>query len=195
LDLRAPPAGLAVGLGSLWVATSGAPGENALLRYDTAGRFLRRTPLPHSVYAIAAGSGAVWIAEHDVPRVLRVDPDTGKTEVWSRLLAAASALSLSGGHLWATMSGAGLITRISPRERGGQTTSVGHRPAQALIAGGRLFVSSNTDHTVVVMDPRTLAVEGKPLRVGLNPYALAADDRNVWVTGTGESDITRIAYR
>jgi DNA-binding beta-propeller fold protein YncE len=195
LDLRAPPAGLAVGLGSLWVATSGAPGENALVRYDETGRFLRRTPLPHSVYAVAAGSGAVWVAEHDVPQVLRVDPATGKTKVWTRLLAPASALSSSGGYIWATMSGAGLITRISPRPCGCPTTAVGHRPVQALVAGGRLFVSSNTDHTVVVMDPRTLTVEGQPLRVGVNPYALAADERNVWVTGTGENDITRIAYR
>jgi DNA-binding beta-propeller fold protein YncE len=195
VDLDAPPAGLAVGLGSLWVATSGSPKQNALLRYDETGRFLRRTPLPHSVYAVAAGSGAVWVAEHDIPQVLRVDPRTGKTAVWMRMLAPASALSYSGGYVWATMSGASLIARLSPRRCGCPTTAVGHRPMQALVAGGRLFVSSNTDHTVVVMDPRKLTVEGKPLRVGVNPYALAADARHVWVTGAGEDDVTEIAYR
>jgi hypothetical protein len=33
------------------------------------------------------------------------------------------------------------------------------------------------------------------LPVALNPYALAADDQAVWVTGLGNSTVSRIAYR
>jgi streptogramin lyase len=192
LDLSAPPVGLAVEPGSLWVATSGA--ENALVHYDEAGRRLRRIALPHSVNAVAAAAGAVWVAEHQAADVLRVDPRTGKRTRWTTLLAPASALSFSGGYVWATISGADSIKKISPRQRGGPTTAVGHRPVQALVAGGRLFVSSNTDHTVWVMDPRTFAVQGRP-HVGVNPYALAADAGNVWVTCTGDDTVARIAYR
>ena len=63
------------------------------------------------------------------------------------------------------------------------------------MAGGRLYVTSNADHTVLTMNPRTVDQEGRPLRVSHNPYAITADARDLWVTGLGENTLTEIAYR
>jgi DNA-binding beta-propeller fold protein YncE len=191
-----PPWRLAAGLGSLWVATSSTvPAVDQLVRYDAAGLELGRTPMPRGAGAVTTGSGAVWVAERDVPDVLRLDPHTGRTVVWAKLLAPASALYYGGGYVWATLGSADSIARIDPRRRDGVvTTAAGHRPSQAVLAGERLFVASTTDHTVLVIDPRTALVVGAPLHVALNPSAITADRRAVWVTGAGENTITRIAY-
>ena len=62
------------------------------------------------------------------------------------------------------------------------------RPQPGAVAcsrAGHLFVASRNDNTVVVLDPKTLKPVGEPIEVGFNPYALAADERSVWVTGAG----------
>ena len=74
------------------------------------------------------------------------------------------------------------------------TSLAGHRPAQMVAAGGHLFVASTTDHTVLVFDPRSAKQVRAPLEVENNPYAMAAGDGAVWVTGI-EGTVTRIVYR
>jgi hypothetical protein len=188
---------LAVGFGSVWVATTArSPGAKQLIRYDERGRELVRRHMRHGVMALATGSGALWVAERDLPRILKIDPETGREQVWARLLAPATGLHYGGGYLWATITGANSISRINPRRRVPPVTSAaGNRPIQSVVAGGRLFVTSNTDHNVLIFDPGSVRLQGEPVQVGSNPYALAADGRAVWVTGVADSTLTRIAYR
>ena len=47
----------------------------------------------------------------------------------------------------------------------------------------------------MVLDPDTLLEAMPPIRVGLNPYAMVADEHSVWVTLLGENMVTRIHYR
>ncbi len=197
LDPGGPPARLAVGLGSLWVGTrSSVPGEDVLVRYSLDGRELRRIPMPGGVDAVTTGAGAVWVAQLGDPVILRVEPSTGKTVVWLTLNAQATALSYGGGHLWASLNSADSISRIKTDRLGSSlTTAVGHRPTQAIMAGDRVFLGNTTDHTVDVLDPRTTLPTQPPLRVGFGPYAIAAGEGAVWVTGIGENTVTRIEYR
>ena len=74
------------------------------------------------------------------------------------------------------------------------TTAVAQGPAQLAVAGGRVFVASNTDHTVVVLNPKTVRRSGKPLQVPLNPYGVVAGAGHVWVTGLGKNTVTRLDY-
>ena len=186
------PLRVAVGLGSVWVGTQ----SGAVVRYDDAGNQLDRWPVPHGVAALAVGTDAVWIAEREVPRVLRLDPRTGESEVWASLVGQASALYFGAGYVWASLTATDNVVRIDPRRRNRfVTTAAGHRPAQIVVAGGRVFVASTTDHTVVPINPRTALLDGDPLRVDHNPYAIAADGRAVWVTGLSEDTLTRIDYR
>ena len=75
------------------------------------------------------------------------------------------------------------------------TTAVPRDPVGLAVAGGHVFVASNTRHRVAVLDPARLR---RPplaeLRVPLNPYAVAAGAGRVWVTGMARDTLTRIAY-
>ena len=55
-------------------------------------------------------------------------------------------------------------------------------------------MANNTGHTVVVIDPEALEPVGDPLAVPLNPWAVAAGAGHVWVSGLGDSTLTRIDY-
>jgi DNA-binding beta-propeller fold protein YncE len=99
------------------------------------------------------------------------------------------------GALWVTMQEEDAVAKIDVRTGNAVTASAGRAPAQAVVAGGRVFVASRNDHTVVTLDPTTLRLVGRPIDVGLNPYAMAADRRSVWVTGLADNTLTRIDYR
>ena len=96
-----------------------------------------------------------------------------------------------GGNLWVTYEGEDAIAR-SASATGAATGSAGNGPAQLAYARGRVYVASRNDQAVITLDPRTLAPVGQPVRVGLNPFAIVADGRTVWVTGLGDNTLTRI---
>ena len=58
-----------------------------------------------------------------------------------------------------------------------------------------MYVASRNTNAVLVLDPKTLEPTQDPIGVGLNPYALVADDRSIWVTGLGDNTLTQIRYR
>jgi YVTN family beta-propeller protein len=73
--------------------------------------------------------------------------------------------------------------------------AAGQQPAQLATAGGRVYVASYLDHTVVVLDPETLHRVGRPVPVAFNPYAVAAGGGHVWVTNLGAGSLTRLDYQ
>ena len=77
-----------------------------------------------------------------------------------------------------------------------ETAFAGNGPRQvAVIAGDRVYVASRNDQAVNVLHARELRTIGEPIRVGVNPYAMAADQRHVWVTGLGDNTLARITDR
>ena len=73
-------------------------------------------------------------------------------------------------------------------------TGIGVEPAELALAGGRVFVAGNTDHSVVVLDVDSGRPVGAPIPVGLNPTAVTVGAGHVWVAGMGDNSLTRIAY-
>jgi sugar lactone lactonase YvrE len=196
--LRTPlrPVALAAGAEDLWVggraATAG--GADALMHYDRRDHLVRRIPVSHGVASIALGGGALWASEVRHARVLRVDLRTGRVRAWAPLDASAVALAYSDGYLWATERAFNAVARIDTRKPGSLvTTAAGHSPAGVAITGGRVFVASTTDHTVIVIDhPRAARLSGRPLNVAVDPYAITAGFGHVWVTGQGDNTVTRL---
>ena len=158
----APPTRVAVGFGSLWVAVSPPAGADLLLRYDLDDRERHRTPIPHGIVGLATGQDHVWVAETDVPNVLRIDPRSDAVEQWATLADAINDLSAGGGYLWATHERADSIARVNPVKRNARTTtSVGHRPLRTVAAGGRCMSPCNLDHVVAVVDPASMHKTGR----------------------------------
>ena len=111
---------------------------------------------------------------------MRFDPRTGALTSLGELAGRASALCYGGGYLWAThRARPTCIARVNPRRAANAVTDArpGTGPLQIVAAGGRLFVASNTDHSVLVVRSASRRSQvGQPLEVPHNPYAIAADD-------------------
>jgi hypothetical protein len=191
-----PPVRVVADRDGFWAIGRGPPPDSPdlLLHYDrAAGQFVRQVEFSSGISAITLGGGAVWLALTRTPRVVRLSPATGERR-GAVLTGTATSLTYGLGALWASVPAENAVARVDPERLQAVTTAVAQRPAQLAVAGGRVFVASNTDHTVVVLDPAKVRRSGPPLQVPLNPSGLVAGAGHVWVTGLGENTVTRLDY-
>jgi DNA-binding beta-propeller fold protein YncE len=189
-----PPILAAAGRSGLWVVGHGAGKDpDVLFHYDADGRPLGQTEITHDVTALTLGGGQAWVAVGGVPRLYRFGPSLRRHHAqW--LTAPATELAYGAGHVWASVPADDSVARYDPRDNLIVTSAAGRRPAGLAVAGGRVFVASHVDHAVVIVDPRTGKPLGEPLPVPPNPWAVAAGGGHVWVSGLGESSLTRLDY-
>ena len=166
-----------------------------MLRYDLKGTLIQRITVVEGVGGLVAGGDAIWVIKDRTNKLARLEPGATDLTDWASLPSSAGSLRYAGGYLWLTLDTEDAVARVAAENGNLRTATAGHSPAQTVLAGGHLFVSSRNDNTVVVLDPETLKAVGEPIEVGYNPYALAADERSVWVTGLGDNTLTRIDYR
>jgi hypothetical protein len=181
--------------GGAWVALHGPrrDGPDTVAHYDESGRLLRSVTIQPGVSSIALGGDALWVAALRVAKIVRIDPASGAKTNWARLVLAAYGLAYGGGYLWAGSPNDDAVYRVDPRVRDSAAwRSAGRRPEQLAYAAGRLFVASSNGQSLLVLDPRTLKPAHAPLPMPLDPFAVTADARHVWVTGIGENTVTRI---
>jgi outer membrane protein assembly factor BamB len=197
---RAPLSGRAIDIaadasGGAWVAVHGPrkDGPDTVVHYDGSGRAVRTVTIKPGVSSIALGGGALWVAAMRTAKIVRVDVASGARMNWARLVLAAYGLAYGGGYLWAGSPNDDVVYRIDPRVRDtAPSHSAGRRPEQLAYADGRLFVASSNNQSLLVLDPRTLKPAHAPLQMPLDPFAVTADARHVWVTGIGENTVTRV---
>jgi hypothetical protein len=192
-----PPVHLAAGPSGLWVAAHRGSFDE-LLHYDRGGsRLLARRPMPDGVGPIALGAGALWLTATAAPKLARLDLRSGVITPWVTLHARANSLRYAGGYLWASLRELDAIARVTTARRPPSMveSEAGRNPQQVAVAHGSVFVASYTDHRLVALDPSRLSRKGESVQVGFNPFAVAADERGVWVTGLGGNTVTRLAYR
>ena len=204
--------GIAAEAGRIWVTrpTSSGPGE--LIRIDprtnrVAGPPIKVGPGPGQVIY---GQGAVWVQNTSPASVVRVDPATGhvSTVIGTRALApgspVAGAIAVGYGSLWAASNG--FLTRVDPRT--GQVVASARIPRGVAVAigAGEVWVlayprsSSPTlfypiKHTAALweVDPKSNRIIGKPIRLdALQPIAVTATQRNVWVADYNRGTVTRL---
>jgi DNA-binding beta-propeller fold protein YncE len=197
LRIAAKPIRLAVAASGVWVGTDWRPGgAGQLLRYDRRTGALKQTIVVNEgVGGVIAAADAIWVIKSRSRKVARLKPGAGVLVDWATLPAPAQTMRYGAGSLWVTYEGEDAIARIAVRGGAMATASAGNGPAQVTVAGGRVFVASRNDQAVLMLDPVKLAPIGEPVRVGLNPYAMVADQHSVWVTGLGDNTLTRITYR
>ncbi len=192
-----PPVRVAAGRSGLWVVGRAASpaSPDLLLRYDAAGEqlVLPQVEFASGIGAITLGGDAVWVALVRRPRVLRLSLN-GETQLGAQMTAAASSLTYGAGYLWASIDADDAIARVDPASGLVVTTVAARHPGQIAFAGDRVFAASNTAHSGVVLDPKTVRPTGTPLNVPLNPYGVASGAGHVWVTGVGENTVTRLDY-
>jgi streptogramin lyase len=100
-------------------------------------------PTPHdSPVAIAAGFGAVWIADAGAGVVTKVDLSGQRPNVDIRAGARPNDVTLGLGAVWVSSLGAGAVTRIDPvSETVADTYHVGGRPSHLVVWGRYVWVA------------------------------------------------------
>jgi len=197
LPVPVKPILVAAGSSGLWVVGDGAGDEpDVLFRYGLHGALLNQTELVHDATALALGGGRAWVALEGEPRLYRLfsyGPDLRvRSQAW--LTGPGTEIAHGVARAWVSVPADDSVARYDPRDNGIQTNLAGRRPEGIAVAGGRIFVASNTEHTVVVLDPETGRPVGDPVPVPSNPWAVAAGEGHVWVSGLGDSTLTRIDY-
>jgi YVTN family beta-propeller protein len=187
------PRRLAVTPHGVWVA-NGSTG--AILRYDrNSGALLQTIPVPERVSGLIAGGDAIWVVKRANNKLARLEPGADRVRDWLNLSGDVRSIRFGRNALWIVIDGQNTLVRVDATNGRDRRGPAGQGPAQAIYAGGRVYVSSEEDNTVVVLDPKTLEPVVAPLPVGYNPGAMVADDRSVWVVGLSDDTLTEIRYR
>jgi hypothetical protein len=196
LPVPGTPTSLAVASSGIWVGVADDDGRATLLRYDRRSGTLRQSiAVREGIGGIVAAEGTVWVVKAATNKVTRMRAGADQLTDWASLPGAVGSMAYGDGALWLTMPAEDAVAKVEMRTGRSVVGSAGHGPARAVIAGGRVFVASRNDHTVVVLEPEALRPQGEPIAVGLNPSAMVTDGRTVWVAGLADNSLTRIDPR
>ena len=135
VPMPGPPRLLAVGEGALW-----AVGGRDL--WKVVGREIRtRIRLPIAPVAVAAGNKGVWIVDGRAPKLLRLDPRTGRVTKSIRVGRTPVAVAVGHRSVWTVNRGDGTVSKIDPaRNVVTSTVDVGSDPVDVVAGLGSVWV-------------------------------------------------------
>jgi hypothetical protein len=160
---------------------------------DLPLRVVKQIDLAQGAQSIAVGYGAAWVVNNKVDAVTRIDLETGaQTSV--PVGRNPRAIALGGGWVWVANRGSSTVTAIRRTSLETKTIRVGRFPQGLDVAGGSVWVAGYGDSTLTRIDVRTRRPIGKPLRMPLNPKAVAGSGHDVWVTSTSDGSVTHVRF-
>ncbi len=130
-------AGLVVADGAVWVLNAG---DRTVTHYDplTLEKRGGAIPVGEDPTAIAAGDGAIWVAERG--HVRRINPATGEITEF-RVGSRPVAVVVGGGAAWVVNAGDGTVSRVDTVTGGVRTIRVGDTPSGIAYADDFVWVS------------------------------------------------------
>ena len=190
-------AALAVGAHDVWAVGHAGPGRAAFVlamidpRRNQIVRTLRVGPQPA---AVAAGAGAVWVADSRTDSVDRVDAD-GR-HIVARIPVGAAPGHIAAGRdvVWVANLGDQTLTRIDPSTNRvvGAPVSLGKDIDDIALVGSTLWVAS-ADGTVVGLHAADGSIATPPVSTDPAPLELASSGRKVWVASAAASTVQRVS--
>src|SRR5262249_14977021 len=174
-------AGVAVRKGSVWTATGSFFSSPRVTRVDaTKDKIARTFATGRSPAAIAAGFGALWVADNFENTVSRLDPSGIVTT--TPVGHEPQAIAVGDGAVWVVDTGDNEVVRINPATRSPRATiPVGARPSAIAVGANAVWVANSRDGTVSRIDPAKNVVV-KTIHVGNSPAGIAFAAGSVWVT-------------
>jgi len=136
---------------------------------------------------VAAGAGAVWVANYRTGALLRVGPRTRKVR---RTVVGGAPFDVlvANGNVWTTGFGNGTLVEVNARTgRVARRIKVGGFPTGLLADGGAIWVGLGRTATEVLrVDPGSDAV--KRIDVGVEaPSHFVSTDAGIWVANDGDT--------
>jgi streptogramin lyase len=146
-----------------------------------------------SPVAVAAGSGAVWVANETRASVSRLDPATGRVLGGPIRVGAGPAAIAAGGGAVYVACGDDTIWRIDPATATATRGAVRiGDPAGIAYGEGGVWVTSASDGTLTRLDPDALAGAGTPIAVGAQPGDVVVGDGRAWVAGVRDGTVSSV---
>lgn len=183
---------VAFGAGAVW-----ATAPRLLVRIDpTRNVVVARIRLPEIASAAAVDGRYVWVLTNPIhtsptssaPGLLW-SVDTATNRVVGKPVPlfpmAQGRIAVAQGSLWVTNDNHGRfgrLYRIDPKSR--KIVSAVHipnDPSSIVLGDGSLWVGESDSGKVVRVDPKSGAIEGRPITVGGALLTLAADRDKIWV--------------
>jgi YVTN family beta-propeller protein len=175
---------LAVGGGSLWIATSGPGSGPVVERWRLHPLALQRTYRLRAFdygISVAFGYGAAWVAlGAPADAVLRIDARSGREK---RIAVGQfpTAVATGFGSVWVVQRDDDTVRRTNPVTGDTQRVlSMGSGPLDVAIGPKWVWVTNHCDGTVSRIDPATNHVV-KEIKLGFHPYRLAIGGGFAWV--------------
>jgi peptide/nickel transport system substrate-binding protein len=141
---------------------------------------------------VAAGTGAVWVANTDaIPgSVSRIDTKTRSVRQEITVGQGPSGIAVGGGAVWVANGLDGTVSRIDPgSNQVVKTIRVGAGPSAIGWGAGAVWVSNAIDGTVSRIDPSSWRVT-RTIPVAIGASALAVGFGRVWVASSSAGTVT-----
>jgi len=170
----------------------GIPGD-AVGAISPAGAGIRAVvPLGTSPSAIAAGDGAVWVADDNGGTVSRINPSTRAVVETVPVGSSPSGIAVGPGAVWVTNNNNETVARIDPAvDRVVQTIPVGNAPTGVAVGDGSVWVANSSDGTLTRIDATTGEVV-KTIAVGAGVSDVAVGAGAVWVSDEAGARVFRV---
>ena len=174
---------------TLWIADE----RNGLLRLDAQTGKSRGTPLKLGrPVAVAAGAGALWVADATNNAVVRVNPHTLKASKPIHAGDGVRSVTADDDGVWAVDQTGAALASIDPKtlkmtKRAGADSG---RPGQAAAAADGVWMAD--DDGATLFDVRTLAKRGRwKGDIGAGTF-VAADADSAWAVSSTRTSLYQL---
>jgi YVTN family beta-propeller protein len=168
------------------------PGDAVGAITPSAGAIRAVVPLGASPSAMAAGDGAVWVANDNAGTVSRIDPKTRAVVETIPVGSSPSGIAVGARAVWVTNNDNGTVSRIDPKvDRVVQRIPVGNAPTGVAFGDGSLWVANSSDGTLTRINAITGAVV-KTIGLGAAATDVAFGEGAVWVSDQAGDRLYRV---
>ena len=168
------------------------PGDAVAAITPSGGAIRAVVSLGTSPSRLAAGDGAVWVANTNVGTVSRIDLRTRAVVETIQVGDSPSGVAVGPGAVWVANNVDGTVARIDPAvDRVVQTIPVGNAPTGVAVGDGSAWVANSSDGTLTRIDAVSGAVV-KTAALGAGATDVAVGAGAVWVSDEGGARVFRV---
>jgi glutamine cyclotransferase len=174
------------GFGSAWVANAG---DGTVWRI-TNGKVVKKLKVGAEPNGLTAYRGAVWVSDHTLGKVVRIDPRTNRITGTVRLPGADWITGL-GDSIYVSQE-TNQVSRVSVRTlKVTGVAKVARNPLGSTIVGNRLWVPCIDANQIVVVDPSTMRVLARKPAAG-GPIVVLSAFGHQWVSQSTGTKLVRL---
>ncbi|HKN79931.1 MAG TPA: ABC transporter substrate-binding protein, partial [Actinomycetota bacterium] len=173
-----------------WVVNSGGPSVSRISP-ETNTVVGEAIEVGNGPAGIAAGEGAVWVANRFDGTISRIDPDTNEVKEIP-VGPDPRGIAVGFGDVWVALGGSNQVVRVDPDTNSvTRPIGVGNAPVSVAVSADAAWVVNTLDDTVSRINPDTDSVVDM-IPVGDGPSGIAVVQGTVWVANEWDGTLSQI---